>query len=67
MVADIPPRFPPGLGRGNNLLNTLQNQRLLGKFVKQSAVFFLFHMFVLRRNKSGTIDADGLYDPLSSL
>lgn len=31
MISDMPPRFPPGLGRGNNILNTLQNQRLVGE------------------------------------
>ncbi|XP_034247797.1 protein PAT1 homolog 1-like isoform X2 [Thrips palmi] len=29
MIPDMPSRFPPGLGRGN-IMNTLQNQRLIG-------------------------------------
>ncbi|KAK3928483.1 Protein PAT1-like protein 1 [Frankliniella fusca] len=30
MMPDMPSRFPPGLGRANNLLNSIQNQRLMG-------------------------------------
>lgn len=30
LVSDLPSRFPPGLGRGANLLNVLQNQRMMG-------------------------------------
>ncbi|XP_026294080.1 protein PAT1 homolog 1 isoform X1 [Frankliniella occidentalis] len=30
MVPEMPSRFPPGLGRASILLNTMQNQRLMG-------------------------------------
>lgn len=30
MLSELPPRFPPGLGRGSNLLSSLQNQRIMG-------------------------------------